>query len=163
MKINLRDFIQNDRQYFAKWWRDEELINLTSGDHTFLDNEEIQRQTQEMIDDPNSHHWMIEMDSKTVGHINLNKISGSKAEMQIVIGEKDYWGKGIGQEASIQVFQETKNLGFNKIYIEVRPDNSRAIALYQKLGFKNLGLKKYPENKNLSEVVVMEKAISNSY
>ena len=90
MKTTLRNLIKNDSQYFAKWWRDKELINLTSGDHTFLSDKEIQEQTQEMINDPNSYHWMIETDDKTVGHINLNKISEGKAEMQIVIGEKDY-------------------------------------------------------------------------
>jgi len=159
MKTALRKLEWDDWPYFTKWWRDKELISLTSGNFEPLSDENIKNQVKEMAEDSNSWHWMIQADDRIVGHINLNKISEEKAELQIVIGEKEYWGKGIGQQASNQVFQETKDLGFKKIYIEVRPENFRAIDLYQKLGFQNLGLKKYPDNPNLSEVIMMEKEI----
>lgn len=159
MKIILKKLNQTDWPYFAKWWRDKELTDLTSGDHTPMADEEIKKQIREMANDKSAHHWMICVDGKIVGHINLNRIDNKKAEMQIVIGEKEYWGKGIGEQAGTQVIQEAKNLSFNKIYIEVRPENSRAISLYENLGFQNLGLKKYPDNPNLPEVIMMEKDI----
>lgn len=96
MNIKLRKLQPNDSQYFAKWWRDKELIALTSGDFTPLSDKEIQTQVDEMATDKNSVHFMIEADGKTVGHINLNKIDKETADLQIVIGEKEYWGKGIG-------------------------------------------------------------------
>ena len=72
---------------------------------------------------------------------------------------KDYWGKGVGKLAIEQVIEHAKALGYKKIYAEARPENSRAIGLYGKCGFKSLGLKKYPDNPNLPEVVMMEKEI----
>ncbi len=159
MKITLRKLKKNDWRYFAEWWRDKELIALTSGDFTPLSDEENQTQVREMTTDKSSVHFMIEAEGKTVGHINLNKIDNKTAELQIVIGEKDYWGQGIGKQAGTQVIQEAKNLSFNKICIEVRPENSRALDLYQKLGFTKIGLKKYPDKPNLPEVIIMEKEI----
>lgn len=159
MEINLRKLDSNDLKYFAKWWRDKELIRLTSGNFKPLSDNEIKNQVKEMVEDSNSWHWMIQSDDKIIGHINLNKSDNEKAELQIVIGEKEFWGQGIGQQASTQAIQKAKNLGFKTIYIEVRPENFRAINLYQRLGFKNLGLKKYPDNPNLPEVIMMEKEI----
>ena len=159
MEIKLRKLDPNDWIYFSNWWRDKELIALTSGDFTLLSDQEIQKQVNEITIDKNSFHFMIKADGKTVGHINLNKLGNHKAELQIVIGEKDYWGRGIGNKAAKEILNAAKQLGFQKIKIEVRPKNSRAINLYHKLGFKNLGLKKYPGNSNLPEVIMMEKEI----
>jgi RimJ/RimL family protein N-acetyltransferase len=157
MKVILRKLELNDWPLFAKWWRDGELIKMTSGDFESLSDDEIKNQVKEMADDTDSWHWMIQVDDKIVGHINLNKLDNQKAELQIIIGEKEYWGRGIGKQAGTQIIKKAKN--FNRIYIEVRPENSRALNLYQKLGFKNLGLKKYPDNPNLPEVIMMEKVL----
>jgi len=109
MKINLRKLQFNDWPYFAKWWQDEELINMTSGDHTPLTEEEIRNQVEDMASDTNSHHFLISVDDKVVGHINLNKLDSKKAELQIVIGEKEYWGQGIGKEAIQKVLKIAKD------------------------------------------------------
>jgi ribosomal protein S18 acetylase RimI-like enzyme len=50
-------------------------------------------------------------------------------------------------------------MGYEKILVEARTENIRAINLYEKMRFTKIGLKKYPENQNLSEVIVLEKTI----
>lgn len=157
MTITLRNLTKNDSQYFAKWWRDKELISLTSGNFEPLSDNDIKNQVKEMAQDTDSYHWLIQADSKIVGHINFNKLDNQKVELQIIIGEKEYWNKGIGKESVQKIIKKIKQLKFQKVYIEVRPTNSRAIHLYKKLGFKNLDLKKYPNNLNLPEVIMMEK------
>lgn len=157
MKIMLRKIKLDDYPHFLKWWRDKELTVLTSGDHTPMTDKEIEKQIREMANDKKAHHWMIKADGKIVGHININKIDEKSAELQIVIGEKEYWGKGIGFEAIKQVLEQAGSLGYRKITVEVRPENTRAINLYKKSGFIKQGLKKYPDNPNLPEVLVMRK------
>jgi len=159
MVITSRKLESNDWHYFTKWWRDKELIKLTSGDHTPLTDEDIKQRVAEMAMEDNSHHWLIRAEDVIVGHINLNKIDGNSAELQIVIGEKEYWGKGIGKEAISQTIKKANNLGFKKIIAEVRPENSRAFGLYKKMGFHKIDNKKYPDNPNLPEVIVMIKEL----
>lgn len=156
--ITLKKLKADDWTLFAKWWRDEELIKMTSGDHTPLTDEDIQQRVGEMAVDEKSHHWLIYLDEVPIGHINLNKIDKSSAELQIVIGEKIHWGKGFGAEAINQVLEEAKKLNYQKILAEVRPENNRAIRLYEKVGFKNSGTKKY-DNPNLPEVIILEKEL----
>ena len=42
-KISLRKIEQADKQYFAKWWRDKELIALTSGDFRELSDDQVNK------------------------------------------------------------------------------------------------------------------------
>lgn len=59
------------------------------------------------------------------------------SEISIVIGEKAYWSKGYGTE----IMKHLLNWGFeglnlNRIYLHVFDFNTRAIGLYEKMGFK---------------------------
>jgi RimJ/RimL family protein N-acetyltransferase len=77
-------------------------------------------------------------------------------ETQIIIGEKEYWGRDYGTEAIRQLIKKAKSKEILKIYLEVRPDNIRAIRAYEKCGFQKAGLKKYPRNKYLPSTLRME-------
>lgn len=77
-------------------------------------------------------------------------------ETQIIIGEKKYWNKNYGTKAIQLLIKKAKKLGILKIYLEVRPNNLRAIATYEKCGFKKSRIKKYPKNKYLPETLRME-------
>ena len=71
-----------------------------------------------------------------VGNIYLTDINGESAEYHIFIGEKDYWGKGVAEEASQQIFKYGfKERSLKYVYLHVREDNERAVRLYKKLGF----------------------------
>ena len=70
-----------------------------------------------------------------VGNIYLTDINGKSAEYHIFIGEKDYWGKGIAEEASHQILKYGfKERGLKYIYMHVRKDMVKAVQLYKKLG-----------------------------
>jgi RimJ/RimL family protein N-acetyltransferase len=157
MNIKLREVKIEDKIHFAKWWRNPKIIALTSGNFNPISDEEISKSVSSMTE--NDLHWIIECDSRSIGHINLEKINDQQAELQISIGEEEYWGKGIGTKVIEIVLLKAKEKGFSTVKLEVRPTNSRAIHLYEKMGFKQIGLKKYPYSPNLSEVLVFEKII----
>jgi len=161
MKIILRALKLDDWNYFAKWWHDPELISMTSGNPEKFSDAAIKKQVQEMVNDASAHHWLIKIDNRVVGHINLCQMTKSKAELQIVIGEKEYWGRGIGKKAIALVLANAKKLNYKEIYVEARPENLRARKLYKSVGFIEQGVKKY-RNKYLPEVVMMVKKY-NSY
>jgi RimJ/RimL family protein N-acetyltransferase len=99
---------------------------------------------------------MIAINGKTIGHISLSKRRGNWYETQIIIGEKEYWSKGFGTEAINLIIKKAKTLNIHKIYLEVRPNNLRAIKSYEKSGFISKKLIHYPKNINLSETLRME-------
>lgn len=154
--VKLRKIKKSDLPYFLKWWKDRELIKLTSGIYEKDDNV-LKGYFLDMLSSKKDNHYIIQYDSKIIGNISLTHKNKNTFETHIVIGEKEYWGRGIGA-GSIKKALEIAfgKLGYARAYIEVRPENHRAIGLYEFYGFKKTGLKKYPQNKYQPVVVKME-------
>jgi len=154
--VSLRKIKPSDKKYFARWWRDKELLKLTSGILKLISDEEVEKYFSAIIDNLTDYHFMILLDKKVIGHITLSKRKNDWYETQIVIGEKKYWGKGYGTKAIKLLLKKAKKFGISKIYLEVRPTNTRAIAAYENAGFVRRIIRKYPKNKYLSKTLRME-------
>jgi len=155
-KIHLRKIRRSDFPHFLRWWRDEELVKLTSG-ILEKDKKVLEGYFLNMLSSKKDIHYIIQYNLKMVGNISLTHKNKGNFEIHIVIGEKKYWGKGIGAISIQKVLKTAFNkLGYKKAYIEVRPENKRAIELYEFCGFKKMGLKEYPQNKHQPEVLMME-------
>lgn len=77
-----------------------------------------------------------------IGYVLLANCKKKKGEFGIVIGDKSYWGKGIGMESSILFINYLfYNLGLEKVYLHTSELNSKAQKLFKKLGFQKIGLK----------------------
>ncbi len=140
-KITIRKIKKSDLKYFLKWWQDEELIKLTSG---------IREKSEKILTGyffnilktKKDHRSIILLDRKIIGHIAAIHKNKSTCEMQIIIGERKNRGKGYGGIAISQVLKIAFNkLGYKKAYIEVRPENIRAIKAYKLCGFLKKGIK----------------------
>jgi len=156
MKITLRELKPTDIKYFSEWWRDKTLLKLTSGILKPISDQEIKKYFNEMLDDKKARHYLILLNGKkTIGHIAFHRKKDKSWETQIIIGEKKYWGKGYGTDAINLGLKKIRKSKYKKIYLEVRPDNLRAIKAYEKCGFTARGLKRYPKNKFLPVVLKM--------
>ena len=156
IKINLRKIKPSDRNYFAKWWRDKELLKLTSGILKAISDQEVDKYFQVILENKNDYNFMVIADREVIGHISLVKRRNDWHETQIVIGEKKYWDKGIGSRAINVLVRKANKNGISKIYLEVRPTNLRAIRAYEQCGFQKVKIVKYPKNKYLPETLRME-------
>lgn len=86
-------------------------------------------------------HWMyaIEVNNQHVGNCGLYGPTTDSAQLRIMIGDKNYWGKGIGQEAVLQLINVGLEKGLQTIELFVHPKNSAAHKIYKKCGFEVLG------------------------
>lgn len=155
MEIILRKIELSDKKYFAKWWRDKDLLKLTSGVLKKISDKQIDKYFSQKIKSIDDFNFIITVNKKAIGHISLNKKKNNWYETQIIIGEKDYWGKGYGTKAIKQLIKEAKTKKISRIYLEVRPDNLRAIRSYKKCGFREIKIINYPKNKFLSKTLKM--------
>ncbi|MFH0912292.1 MAG: GNAT family N-acetyltransferase [Patescibacteria group bacterium] len=154
-KITLRKIRSGDIGYFRKWWRDKDLITLTSGDFKPIYDAEVEEYFHDMLGSKTDHHFMVDLNKQTIGHISLGKRKDDNYETQIVIGNKKYWGKGYGVKAIKLLLAKAKGLDIHRIYLEVRPENIRAVKAYGKVGFQPRGIKKYPKNPCQPETLQM--------
>ena len=154
--LKLRKIKTTDKKYFAKWWRDRELLKLTSGILKPISDKKVDKYFQNILRSKKDRHFIITLNGKVIGHISLTKRKNNWHEIQIVIGEKKYWGKGHGSRAIKLLMRKAKCLGISKIYLEVRPTNIRAIRAYECCGFRKVKIISYPKNKYLPKTLKME-------
>ncbi|MDP2629376.1 MAG: GNAT family N-acetyltransferase [Candidatus Harrisonbacteria bacterium] len=155
-KIALRKIKAADKKYFARWWRDKELLKLTSGILTLISDKEVDKYFQNILKSEKDYHFIITLNGKAIGHISLAKRRNDWYETQIVIGDRKYWGKGYGSQAIKLLIKRAGRLNIFKIYLEVRSTNVRAIRTYKHCGFRKVKTIKYPKNKYLPETLKME-------
>lgn len=158
-RINIRKLNNSDRKYFTKWWRDKDLIALTSGNFEFLSDEKIDQYFIGLFNSEN-FNFIITLDKEPIGHIALSKRKNFWYEIQIVIGEKQYWNGGYGTKALRLCIKRAAKVNITNIFLEVRPDNCRAIRAYEKVGFIQKKLIKYPNDKYMPEILRMELIIN---
>jgi len=73
-----------------------------------------------------------------IGNIGLYNIRWlvRAAELRIIIGEKTYWGKGYGLEATrLTVGYAFDRLNLNKVFLGVNAAHQAALNCYQRAGF----------------------------
>ena len=138
MDVSLRKLERNDAYISYKWRNDPEVFKYTGTvyDHEITLETELQW-IERVIENDDEHRCAIIVDNCYVGNIYLtNIIKDFSAEYHIFIGDKSYWGKGVAKKASIEILcYGFEYLNLKKIVLEVRPQNSTAILLYENLGF----------------------------
>lgn len=133
--ITLQDVTDN----YLSWLHDVEVMSGIATSGYTLDNLKVY--VEERIHKSSVAFFAI-CSNDTNEHIGNVKIDfhdakANVSELGLLIGNKNYWGKGVGYEAC----QLAIEYGFNemklrKIYLAVYENNPIAKKLYQKLGFQ---------------------------
>lgn len=79
--------------------------------------------------------WGVKYDKKPIGAVGLKNITAYEAEYWGYIGEKEYWGMGIGKSFMDFAATHAKQMGLTSLYLTVNVDNERACKLYVSKGY----------------------------
>ncbi len=80
---------------------------------------------------------------------------GDEAQINNVAVHPDFQGQGLGELAMRYVLGRLKENGVHFVSLEVRVSNQRALALYRKLGFSILGVRKEYYSRPVEDAYVM--------
>ena len=137
-RLSLRPLGAGDLRQTRKWVSDPEVARWILPAWPLLPfswDEWLHR----VYTSPDSRHFAIVLhDGRHIGNCSLHSIRwGEKtAEVGIVLGEKDCWGKSYGPEALCLLLRYAfRELGLKKVLLHVHHDNHRAIRAYRKVGF----------------------------
>jgi RimJ/RimL family protein N-acetyltransferase len=86
--------------------------------------------------------FVIEVEGKCIGQCALFNFDtvGHTAELGIAIGDKDYWGRGLGRETiRLLVHYGFQYHNLRKVWLRVLSKNERAIRAYTACGFVEEG------------------------
>ncbi len=157
-KIILRSVIFDDAAQLTTWFLDREI-----NDHVvrkMLRKQDIETWITSLPEKKEEFHLMVTTnDHISIGCISLKiNFQDRHAELALLIGEKEYWGKGYGvQSSSLMIQYAFKKLHIHKIWLGVYVYNTRALSLYRKLGFVQEGILReqvYYKKKYYDEIIM---------
>ena len=124
--VSLRPFALSDvTDQYVKWMQDPEVIRFILYSHqTILSLVEYVRS---ILSDPEQSFYAIIVNEHHIGNIKVDR-----GEVGILIGEKDYWGKGYGTEAIRLVGGRTAG---------VNPKNIGSLLAFQRAGWVVVGMR----------------------
>lgn len=165
--VVLRPLERGDFPSVVRWSQDSELSSLVDGGvpESLAECEEWYRKAKS----DRYHQIMAIVARETgqlIGDIELNHITwrNGHAEMRIRIGEKDHWDKGFGTDA-IQVLLRYvfTHLHLSRLYLRVYTFNRRAIACYEKCGFRKEGLLRRPDEAGNPREIMLMRVLREEY
>ena len=146
MKIQFPEFDRVFLTWSYKWLSDSTIKYLTQTPDITKENQE---KWFASLPDKNDYYIRgIAVDNKPIGACGLKHITSEAGEYWGYIGEKDYWGKGIGGRMLAFIEEYAKSLGLKQIYLHVLHDNERAMRLYVKNGYEAV-----PEAANMIKMI----------
>ncbi|MCR1952820.1 GNAT family N-acetyltransferase [Clostridium sp. DSM 100503] len=147
--VRLRAYKEEDIERAVEFINDEEVKKFLDSNIPFpmtkWQEEEWVRSRKANVDF--TYDFAIEdlETGKYIGGCSINEcdVKNRTCVIGIMIGDKEYWSKGYGSD-SLKVLTKFifEEVNMNKIKLKVFSFNTRAIACYKKVGFKEEGILK---------------------
>lgn len=151
-KLTVRKLELHDKQSLLRWLTDPSVLQFYEGRDQSFSLEMVEKKFYNR--ESGVERCLIEYDKKAIGYIQYYKVTDEELDLygyfdkeQIIygmdqfIGEVDYWNKGIGTKlVSSMVKYLINEMHATKIVMDPQIQNNRAIACYEKCGFKKIKL-----------------------
>lgn len=100
--------------------------------------------------------WVMHSDGRIVGY-SLMSIAAGEAHVLNVCVAPEMQGRGLGRRLLRALLQIARGQGAARVFLEVRPSNAAAIALYHDEGFNEIGRRPryYPAHDGREDALVM--------
>ena len=138
MEIYLRRLEEKDAFTSHNWRNDPEIWKLTGKRPDRIITPKIELEwMRSVLNNKNESRFAICIKSSNeyIGNVQLTNLLNGSAEFHIFIGEKKYWGKGIGTKATLEMIKiGFEDLLLNEIYLFVNKMNIPAIKAYLNCG-----------------------------
>ena len=133
--IRLRPISLDDVDIAMPWYQDMEVLKYTAGIERNIpyDRETVKNMYQYLMNI--GECYIIEVIEKS-SWIPVGDVTLSEETIPIVIGRKEYWGRGIAKEVLLYLIQRAKDIGYTRIRAkEIYDLNHRSLNLFNSLGF----------------------------
>ena len=145
-KIILREIEEADLNSIVKWRNDPAILRWLFS-YSPLSKVKQRKWYEKYLDDVTQQIFIIEVKEEKIpiGTVGLTNIDykNQRGELTIIIGEKNYRGRGLGDEClNLLVKFAFDEMNLRKIKTLVFSDNEKAIKLYEKCGFVEEGVLK---------------------
>jgi len=127
-------------RFIASWINDEIVTYYMFTGQKPLNLKQVIAEFKKQLEDEKNIIFLVTdiKSKKAIGYAGLYEINPTarKAEFRILIGKKDFWGKGYGTETTeLITYYGFDRLNLNRIYLGYVADNKGAGRSYEKSGY----------------------------
>jgi ribosomal-protein-alanine N-acetyltransferase len=103
------------------------------------------------------HCWIVELDGTIVGY-SVVAIAAGEAHLLNLSIAAEWQRRGLGLELLRFIIKLTQDYAADRIFLEVRPSNAAARALYRRARFSEIGVRRayYPARGGHEDALVLE-------
>ncbi len=149
----LREIDREDMIIINSWRSSKELIDYLGAPFRYINKEVDFKWFENYMQNrgTNIRCTILNEEEQVLGLVSLTNIDrmNQTAVFHIMIGDSTHRDKGIGSYATNEILRHAfYDMNLNRVELTVLESNNRAIALYEKLGFKKEGIKREAVYKN---------------
>lgn len=100
--------------------------------------------------------WVLEEEGAVIGYV-LMSVAAGEAHILNVCVAPELQGRGLGRKLVRAILHVARGRAAERVFLEVRPSNTGAIALYHDEGFNEIGRRPryYPAKDGREDAIVM--------
>jgi [ribosomal protein S18]-alanine N-acetyltransferase len=100
--------------------------------------------------------WLAEIDGKAAGYW-IMMLAADEGHILNCCVAPDWQGRGFGRLLVEHLIETARSHHTDVLFLEVRPSNTAAVFLYQRLGFETIALRRayYPADQGAEDALVM--------
>lgn len=105
--------------------------------------------------------WVLRQGGELIGFSVVMSVLDEAHLLNIGVA-KVFHGQGYGARLLRQAMESARLGGASKLFLEVRPSNQQAVALYRHFGFRQIGTRKgyYPAENGREDALIFDKELA---
>jgi ribosomal-protein-alanine N-acetyltransferase len=136
-----------------RWWHIDQVLPIEQD--VFVDDRWSARTYWSELAQLDTRHYLVAVDGEQVqGYAGLCDYP-DEAFVQTIAVARSAQGKGIGARLLQALLDEAVRRRQSRVLLEVRADNERAIALYERFGFRRSGIRRGYYSPSGADALVM--------
>ena len=155
--ITIKETTVNELDNIKQLWADGDVMKFVGFPEGLHETDEGMRRWMNWIESsrPSTNHFSVFDNGIYCGEtfFSIDKKHGNSASLDIKLF-KFARGKGIATTALAYAIEEAFKNGAEKVWVDPNPDNVKAIALYERLGF---------ERKPMPEYLIEDEVVTSIY
>ena len=139
-----------------RWWDIEPVMELERslfGDEAWTDT----MFWSELAEAESRHYLVAESDGELIGYAGLCAYPPNESYVQTIAVASAHHGHGVGTQLLVQLVEESTRRGCKHLDLEARADNAGAISLYERHGFRRIGIRRHYYQPSGVDAVVMRR------
>ena len=133
-EADVDDILSIEKASMSCPWNRDNYLEAINSDHAFI---------------------MVASEDNNIAGFAVFYLTPPESELPDIVVAESYRGNGLGKALMLESISQLRERGIDTLYLEVRISNTPARNLYSRLGFEEIGKRKYFYSNPVEDAICM--------